>query len=117
MLRLDLAKLWAAGALLLAALGAFYYLADQSLLLRVLGLLAVAGVAIAIALTTAWGQGIWQFLQAARGELRKVDWPTRPETVQTSLTVFAMVIFMALMLWLIDMFLFWAVRLLTGQGG
>ena len=56
---MDVAKLWLAGVLLVAAVGAFYYLADQSLLLRVLGLLAVVGVSVAIALTTEWGQGLW----------------------------------------------------------
>ena len=114
---MDVAKLWLAGVLLLAAVGAFYYLADESLLLRVLGLLAVVAVAAAIALTTEWGQNLWGFLQDARNELRKVDWPSRAETVQTSLAVFAMVAVVGLMLWLFDMFLFWAVRLLTGQGG
>jgi preprotein translocase subunit SecE len=114
---MDTVKLWLAGILLAAAVGAFYYLVDQSLLLRVLGLLAVLGVSVAIALTTEWGQGLWGFLQDARNELRKVDWPSRAETVQTSLAVFAMVALVGLMLWLFDMFLFWAVRLLTGQGG
>ena len=115
--KLDVAKLWLAGALVVAAVGAFYYLADQSLLLRVIGLLAVVGVSVAITLTTEWGQELWGFLQDARNELRKVDWPSRTETLQTSLAVFAMVAVVGLMLWLFDMFLFWAVRMLTGQGG
>jgi len=115
--KMDVAKLWLAGVLVLAAVGAFYYLAEQSLLLRVLGLLAVVAVSVAIALTTEWGQNLWGFIQDARNELRKVDWPSRTETLQTSLAVFAMVALVGLMLWLFDMFLFWAVRMLTGQGG
>ncbi len=115
--KMDVAKLWLAGVLVLAAVGGFYYLAEESLLLRVLGLLAIVAVSVAIALTTEWGQHLWGFLQDARNELRKVDWPSRTETIQTSLAVFAMVAVVGLMLWLFDMFLFWAVRLLTGQGG
>jgi len=115
--KVDVAKLWLAGVLVLAAVGGFYYLAEESLLLRVLGLLAIVAVSVAIALTTEWGQNLWGFLQDARNELRKVDWPSRTETIQTSLAVFAMVAVVGLMLWLFDMFLFWAVRLLTGQGG
>ncbi len=115
--KLDLAKLWLAGLVVAGGVVAFYYFGDRSLLLRVVGLLVVVAIAVAIALMTAKGQDAWRFMQDARGELRKVDWPTRTETVQTSLAVFAMVAVLGVLLWLMDMFLFWAVRLVTGQGG
>jgi len=44
-------------------------------------------------------------------------WPTRKETVQTTGIVVAMVVVMAIILWILDMFLLWAVRGLTGLGG
>jgi preprotein translocase subunit SecE len=50
-------------------------------------------------------------------EVRKVVWPSRQETIQTTLVVFVMVLIMALVLWLYDMGLMWIVRTLTGQGG
>lgn len=115
--RLDSAKLGFSIALLLGAVVAFYYFEDQSLLFRVLGLVAVAIVALLIASRTAVGARTIGFAQDARTEVRKVVWPTRQETVQTTLIVFVMVIIMGIMLWLFDMFLLWAVRLLTGQGG
>jgi preprotein translocase subunit SecE len=115
--KLDVAKLWVAGLVVAAGVVAFYYFGDRSLLLRVVGLLVVVAIAITIALMTAKGQDLWRFMQDARGELRKVDWPTRAETVQTSLAVFAMVAVLGVLLYLMDRFLFWAVRLLTGQGG
>jgi preprotein translocase subunit SecE len=37
--------------------------------------------------------------------------------VQTTLVIIATVLFVAIFLWLVDMLLLWAVRLLTGQGG
>jgi preprotein translocase subunit SecE len=37
--------------------------------------------------------------------------------MRTTLLVFAMVFIVGLILWLLDMFLFWGVRVLTGQGG
>ncbi|MFQ5488846.1 MAG: preprotein translocase subunit SecE, partial [Gammaproteobacteria bacterium] len=46
-----------------------------------------------------------------------VVWPSRKETVQTTLIVVAMVIVVAMILWTFDMFLTWAVKMLTGQGG
>ena len=52
------------------------------------------------------------------GQLSGVHvWPSRRETTQTTLLVLAMVILVGLMLWLFDMLLLWAVKLLTGQGG
>jgi preprotein translocase subunit SecE len=87
------------------------------LLLRVLGLLAAVGMALAVGLQTMRGRVLAGFVGDARNEVRKVVWPTRAETVQTSLAVFAVVIVAGIMLWLLDMFLLWAVRMLTGQGG
>ena len=114
---LDTAKLSAAIALLVAAVAAFYYYADQSLLYRVLGLLAIVAVAAGISLTSAPGRRLWSFLQDARTEVRKMVWPTRAETLQTTLVVIVMVIIVGIFLWLLDMFLGWAVKLLIGHGG
>jgi preprotein translocase subunit SecE len=115
--RMDTLKLVVVVALLLAGVAGFYYFADQMLLLRVLGLLVMAGLALAVGLQTGKGRALAGFVVDARNEVRKVVWPTRAETVQTSLAVFAVVIVVGIMLWLFDMFLLWAVRFLTGQGG
>ena len=113
----DTAKLTAAVALLVGGIAAFYWFADQSLLIRVLGLLAVAGMSIFIAAQTALGHSIISFLASTRTEVRKVVWPTRAETMQTVMAVIFVVILMGVLLWLLDMFLLWAIRILTGQGG
>lgn len=99
-----------------AALGGFYYYADQSLLLRVIGLVAAAGIAAAIAFQTTAGQQAWAFFGEARTEVRKVVWPTRKETVQTTLMVMVMVLILAVILWIFDSILTWIVKLLMGQG-
>ncbi|MDG4550282.1 MAG: preprotein translocase subunit SecE [Candidatus Contendobacter sp.] len=112
--RADTFKLLAAGAIILSALVAFYVFATHSLLARVIGLLAATGVAVAIALKTERGAEALEFIQDARTELRKVAWPTRAETTQTTLVVIAMVVIMGLLLWLLDVLLFWLVRLITG---
>ncbi|MFA7387650.1 MAG: preprotein translocase subunit SecE [Thiohalobacteraceae bacterium] len=114
---LDTAKLIVAVSLLVAAVFAFYWYADHSLLLRVLGLFAAAGLALLIASQTLVGGRTLGFFGDARTEVRKVVWPTRQETFQTALIVFGVVIFVGIVLWLLDMLLLWAVRLLTGQGG
>ena len=115
--KLDTFKLILAIAVLLVGIGGFYYYADASLLYRVLGLVAMAIVAVGIALTTGTGRAIVSFGREARAEVRKVVWPTRQETVQTTLMVVVAVIILGIFLWLIDMMLLKAVQMLTGQGG
>jgi len=80
-------------------------------------LLVIFIVALAMMVTTQLGKWVWAFVIESRQEVRKIVWPTRDETVRTTLLVFAMVFLVGLVLWLLDMFLFWGVRLLTGQGG
>lgn len=114
---LDTIKLGLALLIVIAALVGFYFFADQSLLYRVLGLLAAAGLSIAIALQTEKGRHTWGYFQDAQIEVRKVVWPTRQETVQTTLIVIVMVILVAIILWLLDMFLGWSIGSLMGHGG
>jgi len=99
-----------------AAVVAFYYFSEVLLLYRVLGLVTIVILAIGLLLTTGLGRNTWAFMLEAKQEVRKVVWPTREETIRTTLLVFAMVFIVGLVLWLLDMFLFWGIRLLTGQG-
>jgi len=99
-----------------AAVTAFYYFSEILLLYRVLGLVTIFILAMALLLTTGLGRNTWAFMLEAKQEVRKVVWPTREETIRTTLLVFGMVFIVGLVLWLLDMFLFWGIRLLTGQG-
>lgn len=110
----DNIKLIGAAVLALFGLFAFYYFADQSLLMRVVGLLIIAGLSIYLVLLTAFGKRTAGFFKDARTEVRKVVWPTRQETVQTTLTVFIIVVIVGIMLWLFDMLLAWLFKLITG---
>jgi preprotein translocase subunit SecE len=100
-----------------AGVAAFYYFSEIRLLYRVLGLVAVFISVSGVILTTDIGRRLLSFMLESKQEVRKVVWPTRDETVRTTLLVFAMVILVGFVLWLLDMFLFWGVRYLTGQGG
>ncbi len=90
------------------------YFADQSLLYRVLGLLSLAVVAGLIALQTTQGAAFWTLTRESRTEIRKVVWPTRQETVQTTLIVIGFVLLVAMMLWGLDALLGWLVSLAIG---
>ncbi len=109
----DKLKFVLVALIVVASLGSFYYFSDQSMLLRVIGLLVALGAVIAVMLQTETGRGVWVFVQDSQIEIRKVVWPTRKETVQTTLIVIGMVIVIAIFLWLLDMFLIWAVRSIT----
>ena len=115
--KLDTLKLVIAIALLVAGIAQFYYFEGESLLYRVLGILGFVALAGGVMYTTRMGQALWAFARDARTEVRKVVWPTRQETVQTTLMVVVAVIILGIFLWLIDMMLLNAVQLLTGQGG
>ena len=112
----DTLKLGAALLLLVAGVAAFYWFDEQLLVLRVLGLLAVAGISIFIAAQSSTGKNIIGFIRGVKTEVRKVVWPTRAETVQTTMAVLLMVILVGIFLWLLDMMLLWAIQMLTGQG-
>jgi preprotein translocase subunit SecE len=114
---LDLAKLAVAALLLIGGIVAFYLFAEWPSWLRTIGLLAIAGGAVAVAYRTSQGRQLWQFISDARMEVRKVVWPTRQETVQTTLVVMAMVVVLGIVLWLFDIVLMGILRFLTGHGG
>jgi preprotein translocase subunit SecE len=106
---IDSFKLMSALLVLLAGVVGFYYFEEESQLLRVLGMLAVAVIAFLIAATSDVGRRSLGFVKDARVEVRKVVWPTRQETIQTTIAVLFMVVLVAIMLWLFDMFLGWGV--------
>jgi len=109
--RFDSVK-WIVVFLLLAvAVAGNSYFSDQSLLYRVLGILAVAGVAGLVALQTARGAAFWALVKGSRTEIRKVVWPTRQETVQTTMIVVGFVLLVAVILWGLDTLLGWLVSL------
>jgi preprotein translocase subunit SecE len=114
---LDVVKQVFSLLLLIAGIIAFYYFSDLSLLYRVLGMVAIVVTALLLMRTTQVGRDVWVFMLESKQEVRKVVWPSRQETMQTTLMVFAMVIIVGLILWFLDMFLIWAVKTLMGQGG
>ncbi len=115
--RWDKLKWLVALALLLAGLIANHYYSQVSMLLRTLVWLIVLVVAGFVASKTQKGKWVVAFFRDSRMELRKVIWPTRQETVQTTLVVAVMVVVLALALWGIDGILVWLIGWLTGQRG
>jgi len=111
----DVVKQVIAVLLVVSGVVAFYYFSEVAFLYRVLFLVGMVFSALGIILTTALGRNIWGFILESKQEVRRVVWPTREETVRTTLMVFVMVFLVGLVLWVLDMCLFWGIRLLTGQ--
>ena len=103
----DKAKLAVAGALVIAAVVAFYALGKQDLWLRVVALIVVLAAAVALFFTSEAGKQLIAYGRDSAREVRKVVWPTRKEAMQMTGYVFAFVFVMALFLWLTDKTLEW----------
>jgi preprotein translocase subunit SecE len=109
--RFDTVKLLLAGLIMVAGVVAFYYYAEAyALPYRVLGLLAVTALVLVIVYNTAQGKTLWLYAQDARTELRKVVWPTRTETMQMTVVVSLVVVFVGVALWGMDIFFGWAIQ-------
>ena len=101
-------------ALLAGAVVGNHMYADQSVLLRAIGVVVAIAAGLAIASQTFGGRDFLAFAKEARIEVRKVVWPTRQETTHTTLIVMVATVIMALILWGLDGILFRAVGFLTG---
>jgi len=88
--------------LLIAGIAGFYYLAESPMVLRIVSVLAGMAAAAAVAWTTEPGKQFFVFAQESVVETKKVVWPTRKESLQTTGAVFAFVVAMALFLWITD---------------
>ena len=107
---MDVAKLVVAALLVAGGIVAFYWFEDQAATAyRAAALIVVLLVALAIASMTALGARVKEFIAESQFELRKVVWPTRQETVQTTIVILVVVVILSIILWLIDLLLGWVI--------
>ena len=123
---LDFIKLSVAVVLLAFAIGQFYYLGTHPLIyggavhqvpaaIRLVVLLAVLALAVVTVRFTGVGADSWRYLMSARGEVQRMVWPGRQQTIQATIAVIVLVVFLGVFMWLIDLILQFALRGLTGQ--
>ncbi len=108
-------KLALALLLVVAGVAAFYLLAEHAMVLRVLAVLGGVVMSAAVMWTTPAGRRAFEFARESLAEARKVVWPSRKETVQTTATVFALVVVMAIFLWIVDVGMTSVVKMLMGR--
>ena len=110
---LDTLKLLGSVLILLVGIVSYYYLIQISILFRVLMVLASVVVSLVIFFQTQRGKTLWEFFQGSRVEIKKVIWPTKQETFQTTLTVFVFVLIMGIFFWLLDFLLLFLTNTIT----
>ncbi|WP_115717126.1 preprotein translocase subunit SecE [Gallaecimonas mangrovi] len=108
--------LWLLVIVLLAGLVAANVVYGQgiSTLVRAIVGVAVFAVAIGLVSMTNKGKQALAFAKESRTEVRKVVWPTRQETVHTTLIIMAAVAIMGLLLWAMDGILVRVIGWFTG---
>jgi len=112
----DKIKFGFALLLLAAGIAGFYYLRDSAMVIRVASVLSGAVLAAVMAWFTTQGKQFYAFSQESADETKKVVWPNRKETIQTTGIVFVFVVVMAIFLWMVDAGLLLAVKQLMGRG-
>ncbi|BFM05583.1 preprotein translocase subunit SecE [Halioxenophilus aromaticivorans] len=112
--RFDALKWLLVLVIVAACVVGYQYFSDIPFLYRVLALLVGAALALVIVAFTKKGNAVWSLLREAQNEVKKVVWPSRQETNQTTLIVVAVVFVMALILWGLDSLLGWIASLILG---
>ncbi len=112
----DKIKIALAVALVIAGLFGYYHWDQSPLIARVGAVIFGAVAGVVVFWTSSVGKEFFAYARESVDEAKRVVWPTRKETLQTTAVVFGFVLIMAIFLWLIDASLLWAVRLLMGQG-
>ena len=111
---MDKIKIVIAVLLVVAGVAGFYYFGESPAIVRVGSVLAGFVAGFVVFWTSAPGKVFYVYAQESVAETKKVVWPTRKETLQTTGIVFVFVLAMALFLWAVDASLLWAVRKLIG---
>ena len=109
----DTLKLMASVSILFASIVSFYYFSEVSVLIRALVIIFSLVISLLIFFRTQRGIIFWDFLQGSRVEMRKVVWPTKQETIQTTLTVFIFVLILGIFFWLLDFILLYITTSIT----
>ena len=112
----DKIKIAVAAALLMAGITAFYYWSESLMIIRVTSVIA-GTVAGAVAFWTSTpGKEFFTFAQESVDETKRVVWPTRKETLQTTGIVMVFVVIMAIFLGILDAWLAWLFKVFLGWG-
>lgn len=112
---MDKVRFVLAVVLVAAGIAGFYLLGDKPAIVRLLAVVGGMALAAAVVWTTQAGRDGREFVKESVAEARRVVWPTRKETIQTTGVVFALVVVMAIFMWVVDISLLWIIQLVMGR--
>jgi preprotein translocase subunit SecE len=113
----DKVKLGAAIVAVAAGIAGYYVLDSNANWQRWVAVIAGVVVGALLLAFSRYGHEFREFMASARVELRKIVWPSKEDTLKTTLTVFAFVAIAGVFFWGLDLLLSWATRAFTGTGG
>jgi preprotein translocase subunit SecE len=113
---LDKIKLVVAFLVVVAGIAGFYYLHESAAVLKLASVLVGLLVAAGVVWTSEPGKRFFAFGKDSVAEAKRVVWPTRKETLQTTGVVIAFAVTMALFLWAVDASLMIVVNKMMGRG-
>lgn len=113
---IDKIKLALSLLLLIVGIAGFYLFEDKAMVIRILAVLAGIVASVVVAWTTPQGEQALGFLNESIAEAKRVVWPTRQETMQTTLAVIVLVVIMAAFLALVDISFAYMVQWIMGRG-
>ena len=111
----DKIKLGVAFLLVAAGIAGFYALHDSPAVVKLLVVLLGVVLAAGVVWTTEPGKRLFLFGRESIAEAKRVVWPSRKETMQTTGVVIAFAVVMALFLWAVDASLMLVVNKLMGR--
>jgi len=116
----NIIKLGVAFLLVIAGIAGYYYLQGSAIafaeFLRVLSVLLGLVLAAAVLWTSEPGKRFFGFAKESVAEAKRVVWPSRKETLQTTGVVVLFAVVMALFLWAVDATLLFTINKLMGRG-
>ena len=111
---IDKAKWFVVWVLVIAGIWGNWYYQEIAVLLRAAILIGIGLVAAFLVFQTESGRTLWRQMKGARGEIRRVVWPSRQQTAQTTMIVIALILVVSLILWGLDSLLSWGVSSTIG---
>jgi preprotein translocase subunit SecE len=114
-LMIDKLKLVVALLLVIAGIAGFYFFEDKALVMRIIVMLVAFGASIAVMSTSVLGKTALAFVGDSVNEAKRVVWPTRKETIQTTVAVFVLVVIMAAFLAVVDVGFAYMVQWIMGR--
>lgn len=92
-----------------------FYVKNYSLTVKTSYFLVSVAITVALFFLTEASKKLKVFLSETKFELKKVTWPTRQETLQTTFIVLGFALLISIFLWIVDSTLLYCITLFTGQ--